>query len=118
MKKVYLLLFLTLSAVTFSACSEKSASKRLEQEQMAQILADIHIDEAIIQDMHVGDTDTAILLYNELSKRTLKKRGLDSAVVAKSLNSYSKDPAAFVKLYTRVSEIIEERRKKAAPKKP
>jgi hypothetical protein len=29
-----------------------------------------------------------------------------------------KDPAAFVKLYTRVNEIIEERGKKAAGKKP
>jgi hypothetical protein len=29
-----------------------------------------------------------------------------------------KDPAAFIKLYTRVNEIIEERAKKAAAKRP
>jgi len=85
---------------------------------MAQILADIHIDEAIIQNMHVGNSDTSLVLYHELSKQTLKKHGLDSTQVAKSLGSYVKDPAAFVKLYTRVNEIIEERAKKAVAKKP
>ena len=52
------------------------------------------------------------------TKQTLKKRDLDSTQVAKSLGAYVKDPAAFVKLYTRVYEIIEERAKKAAAKKP
>jgi hypothetical protein len=78
MKKVYLLLFLALVACAFSACTDESATNRLEQEQMAQILADIHIDEAIIQNMHLGNSDTALVLYHELSKQTLKKRGLDS----------------------------------------
>ena len=118
MKKVYLLLFLALGVFAFSACSDKSANDRLEQEKMAQILADIHIDEAIVQNMNVGSTDTALVLFHEISKQTLKKRGLDSAMVSKSLESYVKDPAAFIKLYTRVNEIIEERGKKAAAKRP
>jgi hypothetical protein len=113
MKKGLFLLLL----VVFS-CSEESSINRLEQEQMAQILADIHIDEALIQNMHVGNSDTALVLFHELSKQTLKKRGLDSTQVAKSYGSYVKDPDAFVKLYTRVNEIIEERGKKAAIKKP
>ena len=113
MKKVFLLLFLAVVG-----CTEESSSGRLEQEQLAQVLADIHINEAIIQNMHVGNSDTALVLYHELSQQTLKKRGLDSAQVAKSYGSYVKDPAAFVKLYTRVNEIIEERGKKSAGKKP
>ena len=112
MKKVFLLLFLALVG-----CTEETSSNRLDQEQMAQVLADIHIDEAIIQNMHVGNSDTALVLYHELSQQTLKKRGLDSAQVAKSYGSYVKDPAAFVKLYTRVNEIIEERAKNASAKK-
>jgi hypothetical protein len=112
MKKVFLLLLLALVG-----CTEETSSSRLDQEQMAQVLADIHIDEAIIQNMHVGNSDTALVLYHELSQQTLKKRGLDSTQVAKSLGSYVKDPTAFVKLYTRVNEIIEERGKKAAAKK-
>jgi hypothetical protein len=118
MKKVYLLLFLALSAIGVYSCTSESDKNRLEQEQMAQVLADIHIDEATIQNMHVGNSDTALVLYHELSKQTLKKQGLDSTQVAKSLGSYVKDPTAFVKLYTRVNEIIEERAKKAAAKKP
>ena len=113
MTKVFLLLFLAVVG-----CTEESSSGRLEQEQLAQVLADIHIDEAIIQNMHVGNSDTALVLYHELSQQTLKKRGLDSTKVAKSYGSYVKDPAAFVKLYTRVNEIIEERGKKSAGKKP
>jgi len=117
MKKGLFLLFLAWSAGTFSACKEESTSNRLDQEEMAQVLADIHIDEAIIQNMYVGNSDTSLVLYHELSQQTLKKRGLDSTQVAKSFGSYVKDPAAFVKLYTRVNEIIEERGKKAAVKK-
>jgi hypothetical protein len=113
MKKGLFLLFL----VVFG-CTGESPSDRLEQERMAQILADIHIDEARIQNMHLGNSDTALVLYHELSQQTLKKRGLDSTQVAKSYGSYVKDPTAFVKLYTRVNEIIEERGKKAAIKKP
>ena len=118
MKKVYLLLFLALGVFAFSACSDKSDNDRLEQEKMAQILADIHIDEAIVQNMSVGNTDTALVLFHTISKQTLKKRDLDSAKVSKSLESYVKDPASFIKLYTRVNEIIEERAKKAAAKRP
>jgi uncharacterized membrane protein len=118
MKKVYLLLFLALGVFAFSSCSDKSDKDRLEQEKMAQILADIHIDEAIVQNMNVGSIDTALVLYHEMSKLTLKKRGLDSTKVSKSLQSYVKDPDAFIKLYTRVNEIIEERGKKALLKKP
>ena len=113
MKKVFLLLFLAVVG-----CTGESSSDRLEQEQMAQVLADIHIDEAIIQNMHVGNSDTAIVLYHELSKKTLKKHGVDSTQVAESISSYVKDPAALVKLYTRVNKIIEERRTKASAKKP
>jgi Na+-translocating ferredoxin:NAD+ oxidoreductase RnfG subunit len=116
MKKGLLLLFLALSAGTFSACVNESSSDRLEQEQMAQVLADIHIDEALIQNLHVGNSDTSLVLYHELSQQTLKKRGLDSSQVAKSYGSYVKDPAAFIKLYTRVNEIIEERGKNTAVK--
>jgi hypothetical protein len=112
MKKGLFFLFLAVFG-----CTEETSSDRLEQERMAQVLADIHIDEAIIQNMHVGNSDTALVLYHELSKQTLKKRGLDSAQVSKSFGSYVKDPAAFVKLYTRVNEIIEERGRKSSTKK-
>jgi hypothetical protein len=112
MKKGLFFLLLALAG-----CTGESSSDRLDQEQMAQVLADIHIDEAIIQNMHVGNSDTSLVLYHELNKQTLKKRGLDSTQVAKSYGSYVKDPAAFVKLYTRVNEIIEERSKKSAAKK-
>lgn len=117
MKKGLIWLFLAASVYAFSACSGESTRDRLEQEEMAQVLADIHIDEAIIQNMHVGNSDTALVMYYELSRQSLKKRGYDSTQVAKSYGSYVKDPAAFVKLYTRVNQIIEERGKKAAAKK-
>jgi len=118
MKKGLFLLFLALTVFVLNACTDESTQNRLDQEEMAQVLADIHLDEAIIQNMHLGNSDTALVLYHELSQQTLKKRGLDSTQVAKSYGSYVKDPAAFVKLYTRVNEIIEERGKKAKAKKP
>ena len=111
-------LFLLLLAFAFTACTSDSSGSRLEQEKMAQVLADIHIDEAIVQNMQTGNSDTALVLYHELSKKTLKKHGVDSTQVEESIRSYVKDPAALVKLYTRVNKIIEERRTKASAKKP
>lgn len=118
MKKGLFLLLLALSAFGFYSCTSESESNRLEQEKMAQVMADIHIDEAIVQNMQSGNSDTALVLYHELSKKTLKKHGVDSAQVAESISSYVKDPAALVKLYTRVNKIIEEKRTKASAKKP
>lgn len=118
MKKGLFLLFVAFSLYTFTACTSDSSGSRLEQEKMAQVLADIHLDEAIIQNMHTGNSDTALVLYHALSKQTLKKHGLDSTQVAESIGSYLKDPAALVKLYTRVNKIIEEKRDKSSVKKP
>lgn len=115
MKKGLFLLFL---GFAFSACTSDSSGSRLEQEKMAQVLADIHIDEAIVQNMQTGNSDTALVLYHELSKKMLKKYGVDSTQVAESISSYVQDPAALVKLYTRVNKIIEERKTKASAKKP
>jgi hypothetical protein len=83
----------------------------LDQEKMAQILVDIHLNEVNISRMEIISTDTNLLLYNQLEKSTFKKHAVDSASFVKSFNSYVREPKDFIELYERVNEIIKDKKK-------
>lgn len=104
----YLFLFLSLSILS---CQNVKSRDRLDQELMAQILVDIHLDEVKISSMEVISADTNLLLYHELEKSTLKKYAIDSVSFVKSFIAYVREPKDFIDLYTRVNEIMKERKK-------
>ncbi len=108
MKLGYLVLF-----VGLLGCSELGKPERIEEKKMAQILADIHIDEANISSMGVTNMDSSLLMYHFLEKRTLKRHGVDSLTFVKSLESYAKEPKDFIQLYDEVKLVVAEKRKKA-----
>lgn len=103
-------LFVVLSLLVFS-CQNDRNRNRLEQEKMAEILVDIHLDEVKISRMEIISADTNLLLYHELEKATFKKHDIDSASFVKSFNSYVREPKDFIKLYERVNEIMKDRKK-------
>jgi hypothetical protein len=103
-------LFLLFLLVIFS-CQNSKGDDRLDQEKMAQLLVDIHLDEVKISSMEVISADTNLLLYHELEKATLKKHLVDSASFVKSFNSYVREPEDFINLYERVNEIMKEQKK-------
>ena len=78
---------------------------------MAQILVDIHVDEAKISGMEIVSADTNLLLFHELEKSTLRKHQVDSVTWVHSFNAYVREPKEFIKLYERVNEIMEQRKK-------
>ena len=103
-------LFVVLALVIFS-CQHDQNRYRLDQEKMAEILVDIHLDEVKISRMEIISPDTNLLLYHQLEKATLKKHAIDSASFVKSFDSYVREPKDFIKLYERVNEIMKDRKK-------
>jgi len=103
-------LFVVLSFLIFS-CQNDQNRNRLDQEKMAEILVDIHLDEVKISSMEIISPDTNLLLYHELEKATLKKHDVDSASFVKSFNSYVREPKDFIELYERVNEMMKDRKK-------
>ena len=103
-------LFVVLVLVVFS-CQNDQNRNRLDQEKMAEILVDIHLDEVKISRMEIISPDTNLLLYHQLEKATLKKHSIDSASFVKSFDSYVREPKDFIKLYERVNEIMKDRKK-------
>jgi hypothetical protein len=103
-------LFVVLALVVFS-CQNDQNQNRIDQEKMAEILVDIHLDEVKISRMEIISPDTNLLLYHQLEKATLKKHSIDSASFVKSFDSYVREPKDFIKLYERVNEIMKDRKK-------
>jgi len=95
----------------FFSCQNEQDRIRIDQEKMAQILVEIHLDEVKISSMEIISADTNLLLFHHLEKATLKKFAVDSASFVKSFNSYVREPQDFIDLYERVNEIMKDRKK-------
>jgi hypothetical protein len=95
------------------SCSDSRPSNRLPEDQMAEILADIHLDEGKISALNIVSADTSVILYNQLERATLKKHGVDSTVFAKSFSSYVQEPQDFIDLYKKVNAALAKKQQKA-----
>ena len=107
MKFSYLFILLALLG-----CSELGKSERIEEKKMAQILADIHLDEANIGSMAISNMDSSLVMYHFLERKTFKRHGVDSLAFVKSFESYAKEPEDFIRLYAQVKQVVAEKRKK------
>lgn len=107
MRKIYFLLCLG-----FLACRESSTSKLIEEDKLAEILVDIHIEESKVSNLHFGSIDSSILAYNYQEKRIFKKYGVDSLQFASNFDRYVQEPKDFLRLYDKVNRIMEKRFKK------
>ncbi len=88
------------------ACSDSKPSNRLSEDQMAEILADIHLDEGKISAMNIVSADSSVILYNRLERATLKRHRVDSTAFAKSFASYVQEPQDFIDLYQKVNAAL------------
>lgn len=111
MKFSYLLVLLVLFG-----CSKMDRPERIEEREMAEILADIHLDEANIGSMGISNMDSSLVMYHFLERKTLKRHGVDSLAFVRSFESYAKEPEDFIQLYAQVKQVVQEKRKKAQGK--
>lgn len=95
------------------ACeSDDKPDNLIAEDKMAVILSDIHVLESQVNDMHISNTDTALLIYQKLRVKTLKKYSIDTANFSKSLKYYIANPAYLKDIYVDVKKLLEAKKKK------
>lgn len=89
------------------SCS-KSPEGVLDQEKMAQLMADIHMAEAVV-DFNYGEyaTDSARQAFKQ---SVYLRHGVDQYLVDSSLTWYGHHIEDYIKVYDRTIEILEERK--------
>lgn len=87
-------------------CSESKEQSILSKEKLALVLSDIHLAEAKINEKHIGSSDSALVLFQEIEKSIYKKHGVDSSTVHKSFDAYVKEPDEFLDMYQLVTDEL------------
>lgn len=107
-----LLIFCT--GLTVSACGggEKPPGDLIPEDQMAKILADIHVAEAQVTNLQLRSLDSSVTVYGELQKKIWKKYNVDTLAYRKSYAFYTSHPAYLVKIYDKVEKNLEIREKR------
>lgn len=85
------------------ACSKADEKEILSKEKLASVLSDIHLAEAKINEKHIGSSDSALVLFQEIQKSIFQKHGVDSVQVNRSFEAYVKEPDQFLEMYEMVS---------------
>jgi Domain of unknown function (DUF4296) len=105
--KLFLLIFL------LWACDKDDKPKELiAEDKMAAALTDIHILESYVNDLHLGNGDSSLVVYQKMKVDTLKKFGLDSSNFNRSLKYYIMNPNLLKNIYTEVKKNLEAKKKK------
>jgi hypothetical protein len=105
--RIFLLTFL------LTACSSDDKPKDLiAEDKMAIALTDIHLLESYVNDLHLGNGDSSLIVYQKMKVDTLKKYGLDSANFNRSLKYYIMNPELLKNIYTEVKNNLEAKKKK------
>ncbi|MEY2793236.1 MAG: hypothetical protein RJA76_1228 [Bacteroidota bacterium] len=97
---------LILLGLWLSACSSPTEKAILSKEKLALILTDIHLAEAKINEKHIGSSDSALVLFQEIQKGIFKKHQVDSSLVNRSFEAYVKEPDEFLEMYQLVSDEL------------
>lgn len=97
-------IFCILSLAVLASCgqgSDKTPQNLLPEQKMVQILADVHVAEARIENRIVYP-DTAMMLYNREQQRILEAHGVEEELFRDTYRHYLSD----IKKMDRLYEII------------
>lgn len=92
--------------VVVAACSSPSKKSILSKEKLALVISDIHLAEAKINEKHIGSSDSALVLFQQIQQSIYKKHGVDSSQVNQSFEEYVKEPDEFLEMYQLVTEEL------------
>ena len=88
------------------ACSTNDTPKDLiEQEIMVDIMIDIHLAEAGIQDLRLRK-DSAVKVFAAQEKYIFKKYGVSDSSFLRSYNFYLENPEMMEEMYTAVIDSL------------
>ena len=106
-----------LSLITFFmilGCSREDAPPKdtLSEDQMANILTDIHLAESRVNKLQLRSLDSSLLIFNRLKSDIWKKYKVDTLVYRESYSYYMTHPQMMSRIYEKVNRKIEIREKK------
>ncbi|MBO0930713.1 DUF4296 domain-containing protein [Fibrella aquatilis] len=93
--------------------------------KMADLLTDIHLAEARVAKLNIGNSDSASIVFKRLQGKIFAKAQVDTSAYAKSYVYYSSHPSELAGIYEQVIEKLktgqqkkEEELRKNPPKRP
>jgi len=109
----FLSLLLMMYLLVYSGCMSDGKPPRdtLSQEQMASILADIHIAESRVTRMQLKSSDSSLMVFNKLKQDIWKKHKVDTLNYRNSYTFYMTHPKQMSQIYEKVNKKIESREK-------
>ena len=102
------------SLLMLLACSEeeKRPGDLISEDEMATILADIHLAEAQVTNLQLRSLDSSVTVYEELQQKIWKKYQVDTLLYRKSYSFYTSHPAYLAEIYEQVEKNLDRREKK------
>jgi hypothetical protein len=91
--------------MAFLTCKQKHAaapSHLLDKDQMAKILAEIHLKEGVINNYAINNSDTTSFLYRKVEADIFKKYAVDTNSYYESYKYYLIHPEEFTDMYKQV----------------
>ena len=101
-----------------TAPEDERPDNLVSEDQMADILTEVHIAEARVSRMSLRSVDSSNLAYKRLETQIFKKAGIDTANYRKSYIFYSSHPADMESIYKQVTEKLNKQVQKAYTKHP
>ena len=102
-----------LLVIGLAACSsEDKPENLLDQDKMVNIMTDIHLIEAEINNLHLQHQDSSVFMYQKLKVKMLKKYDTDTASFNASFKYYLLNPDKMKPIYVEVKKKLEEAKKK------
>lgn len=98
-------LLISILALIFmlSACKERAPKGILKNDQMVDLLVEVHIIDGYLNSLQI---DSSRRVINPLYQNALDKYGLDSALFEKNLKYYLSDPIKAEKIYESVNDKL------------
>ena len=102
-----------LLTIGFTACgSDEKPENLLDQDRMVNIMTDIHLIEAEINNLHLQHQDSSVFMYQKLKVRMLKKYNTDTATFRSNFKYYVMNPDKMKPIYSEVKKKLEDIKKK------
>lgn len=107
--RVYLgvLWLMTSWLLACTAPEDKEPEGLIDKERMANVLAEVHLNEARISRLGLSSIDSSNMVYKHLEAGFLKKFGVDTASYRKSYIFYSSHPRDMVEIYNKVTQKLQ-----------
>ena len=89
-----------------TAPEDKRPDNLIPDDQMADILTEVHMAEAQVSRLSLRSIDSSNIAYKHLESQIFKKFGVDTATYRTSYIFYSSHPADMAAIYQRVTEKL------------